>query len=65
MLILLLTTVAQLETYFAKTDLVQLCIMKERVFLSFKKFTHLKKNLNSWSRLYGEKSKHFLLKFSY
>ena len=47
MLILLLTTVAQLETYFAKTDLVQLCIMKERVFLSFKKFTHLKKNLNS------------------
>ena len=40
MLILLLTTVAQLETYFAKTDLVQLCIMKERVFLSFKKFTH-------------------------
>ena len=45
MLVLLLTTVAPLQTYFAKTELVKLCTMKG-VFSSLKKVMDLKKNFS-------------------
>ena len=42
-LVLLLTIVTPLQTYFAKSDLVQFCTLKERVFSSFKEIVDLKK----------------------